>query len=99
MSPRGLSLVGMIFVADGVAALLHPSEHSRTWSGPRAPAWYQRAAEFFAERPALTRALALVELGLGAAVLGTSARAVESRSRERVAGGVLTGRARARVGS
>ncbi len=73
MSARGLSLFGMILVADATAALLHPSAHSRTWSGPRAPTWYQRAAEYFAERPGLTRALALVELGAGVAVLGRSA--------------------------
>ncbi len=56
-------LVAMLAIGDGVIALAAPRRHSLLWRfGPEG---YKRAMEAFAERPALTRLLAAVEVGLG----------------------------------
>lgn len=56
-------LVAMLAVGDGVIALVAPRRHSLLWRfGPES---YQRAVEVFAEYPALTRMLAMAEVGLG----------------------------------
>ncbi len=56
-------LIAMLAIGDGVIALVAPRRHSLLWRfGPES---YRRAMEAFAERPALTRSLALAEVGLG----------------------------------
>ena len=63
MVQRFLELMAMLAVGDGVIALAAPRRHSLLWRfGPEG---YKRAMEAFAERPALTRLLAAVEVGLG----------------------------------
>jgi hypothetical protein len=60
---RIVELMAMLAVGDGVIALAAPRRHSLLWRfGPEG---YKRAMEAFAERPALTRLLAAVEVGLG----------------------------------
>ncbi len=63
MVERIVELMAMLAVGDGVIALAAPRRHSLLWRfGPEG---YKRAMQAFAERPALTRLLAAVEVGLG----------------------------------
>ncbi|MDP8926742.1 MAG: hypothetical protein M3M97_07505 [Actinomycetota bacterium] len=63
MVKRIVELMAMLAVGDGVIALAAPRRHSLLWRfGPEG---YKRAMEAFAERPALTRLMAAVEVSLG----------------------------------
>ena len=56
-------IVAMLMVGDGVIALVAPRRHSLLWQfGPES---YKKLMEGFAERPALVRLLAAVELAGG----------------------------------
>ncbi|MEW6638616.1 MAG: hypothetical protein AB1425_17580 [Actinomycetota bacterium] len=60
---RFTELIAMLAIGDGVIALVAPRRHSLLWRfGPEG---YRRAMEAFAERPALTRVLAAVEVAGG----------------------------------
>jgi hypothetical protein len=57
---RSAELVAMLVIGDGVITLPAPSRHSLLWRfGPEGN---RRAMEAFAERPALTRSLAVAEI-------------------------------------
>ncbi|MFN3522157.1 MAG: hypothetical protein ACK4YQ_07900 [Phenylobacterium sp.] len=60
---RTFETLGMMMIGDGVLAMIEPRRHVALWrTGP--PSW-SRALRYFEERPALTAALGLVEVGLG----------------------------------
>lgn len=71
---RAVETTAMLLVGDGIVGALNPRRHARLWlAGP--PAW-RRAMAPLVERPSLTRALSLVEAGLG---LWLASRAETSR--------------------
>ncbi|BBL79069.1 hypothetical protein Rxycam_00657 [Rubrobacter xylanophilus DSM 9941] len=56
-------LAAIAMIGDGVVGFLAPGRHSLLWRfGPEG---YAEAMEWFAERPALVRALSAVEIGAG----------------------------------
>ena len=56
-------LTAIILIGDGVIGALTPAEHVRRYE--YGPYWWRTTMRWFAERPQLTRALALVEASLG----------------------------------
>jgi signal transduction histidine kinase len=60
---RAREVVGMMMVGEGALAALEPVRHCRNWQG--GPRRWRRLISFFVERPALTRAIGLAEIGAG----------------------------------
>jgi hypothetical protein len=63
---RGLELVGMLMIGDGLLSLLEPDGHLVLWRG-----WsnaVDRCIDAFAGRPTLTRLLAGIEIMAGVGV-------------------------------
>ena len=60
---RAGELAGMAMIGDGIVAAADPEGHVALWK--RGPQWWTKLAEPFARHPQATRALALLEVGLG----------------------------------
>jgi len=69
MKTRGIERwTGLIMVGDGLAGLIWPREYLRKLEiGPKP---VNEVLEAFAERPALTRALCVLEVAIGAWIVG-----------------------------
>ena len=63
MSVRLSEIAAILLIGDGAVGALLPARHAARWV--QGPVWWRRSMRLFAERPELTRASALVELGLG----------------------------------
>ena len=63
MGRRAMELGAMVLVGDGVLALVAPRRHSLLWAG--GPEWARRLMRASAQRPAVVRALAAAEVGVG----------------------------------
>ncbi len=58
-------LIGQLFIGDGLTSLLVPAAHMRLWRDAfPSPAWRQMA-EWFADRPGLTRVLGSFSIAIG----------------------------------
>ena len=55
--------LALVMVGDGLLAAAGPVRHCMLWQ--RGPSGWRRMVAFFAERPALTRAVGLAEAGTG----------------------------------
>ena len=53
IAKRGLELLGMIMIGEGVVGLLYPTRYSLFWK--IGPGWLRRVASAFAEHPKATR--------------------------------------------
>ncbi|HTQ36657.1 MAG TPA: hypothetical protein VMH77_06440 [Steroidobacteraceae bacterium] len=60
---RALEILAIAAIGEGIIALGNPAGHARLWSG--GPGWWRDFMRSFERRPAMTRGLALAELGLG----------------------------------
>lgn len=62
---RALELIGQLLVGDGLTSLLVPAAHMRLWRDALPfPAWY-RMAQWFADRPGVTRLFGSFSLTIG----------------------------------
>ena len=53
----------MLMIGDGVLAVVAPTEHVRLWR--KAPTGFDKLLKSFEKRPAVTRTVGLLEIGLG----------------------------------
>lgn len=60
---RGLEVVGMLMIGDGLLAAVSPRRHARLWRD--GPEDWRRAMAWFEDRPTLTAAIGLAEAALG----------------------------------
>lgn len=60
---KAMNLMAMGLIGDGLLTTVQPRRETVLWEN--GPAMCQRVMSFAAERPKLTRAFGLVELGLG----------------------------------
>jgi hypothetical protein len=60
---RGRESLGLLLVGDGVLATVAPENHCLLWL--RGPSGWRRMVSFFADHPALTRAIGVAEAGTG----------------------------------
>jgi hypothetical protein len=69
MKTRGIERwTGLVMVGDGLAGLIWPREYLRKLEiGPKP---VNEVLEAFAERPALTRVLCVLEVAIGAWIVG-----------------------------
>jgi hypothetical protein len=69
MKTRGIERwTGLVMVGDGLAGLIWPREYLRKLEiGPKP---VNEVLEVFAERPALTRVLCVLEVAIGAWIVG-----------------------------
>lgn len=66
-------IIAIALIGDGVVGALTPARHAQRYE--QGPAAWRDAMGWFVERPQLTRALALLELGSGLALtLGVAQR-------------------------
>ena len=65
-------IIAITLIGDGTVGALTPSRHAQRYE--RGPAPWRKTMRWFAERPQLTRALALLELGSGLALTLAVAR-------------------------
>ena len=63
IAARIAEMVGMLMIGDGVLAAVEPRKHVQLWR--RGPDFWEEKMDFFIERPAMTRLLGAVEVGLG----------------------------------
>lgn len=63
MNARLAEAAAIALIGDGVVGALFPARHAARWL--RGPTPWLRAMRPFSEHPALTRASAVVELGVG----------------------------------
>lgn len=56
-------VTAIILIGDGVVGALTPAQHVRRYE--YGPEWWRAAMRWFAERPQLTRGLAIVEAAIG----------------------------------
>lgn len=67
MGTRAREIVGIILIGDGFVGAAIPRRHVQRWLA--GPAWWRDVMRPFADRPQLTRTLAIGELVAGAALV------------------------------
>lgn len=66
-------IIAIALIGDGAVGALTPARHAQRYE--RGPGLWRKTMRWFAERPQLTRTLALLELGSGLALtLGVARR-------------------------
>lgn len=66
---RVVSVVGILLLGDGIAALLGPRRHLELWAWPGGPHLYIRAMERFRSSVPLTVGLSVAAMGVGGALI------------------------------
>jgi hypothetical protein len=60
---RGLELVGLMMIGEGVVGILLPTRYSRFWNiGPK---WMRKTTTAFANHPNTTRVICAAEIAVG----------------------------------
>ena len=70
-------IIAIVLIGDGAVGALTPARHARRYV--RGPSRWRESMRWFANRPQLTRGLALVELASGLALTLGMARRVGER--------------------
>ncbi len=64
MAKRGLELLGLMMVGEGMVGLCRPIGYLRFWESGR-PDWMRRAMDALAEHPTAMRGVCACEVALG----------------------------------
>ncbi len=63
IAKRGLELLGLMMIGEGVVGMLFPTHYSRFWK--MGPEWMRQVARTCAENPETTRLICAGEIALG----------------------------------
>jgi hypothetical protein len=85
LTGRWLDLAAMLMIGDGALAAVAPRRHMLVWrEGPES---WEHFVDAFAQRPAMTRVLGLIEVAAGFWLAGRSVQGAPALGRSRVRSG------------